>query len=59
MYEGQSDFPSPKIPRLKRCSTGLAAVLDHMRTWESDVNGFDSRGNVRFSSGLVLRMGTW
>ncbi len=44
---------------LNRALALRVAGLDYMRTWESDVNGFNSRRNVRFSSGLVLRMGTW
>ena len=33
--------------------------VDYTRTWASEVNGNRYRSDLRFTSGLVLRLGTW
>jgi len=35
------------------------ASLDYTRSWTSDMNGVGYQSGMQFTSGLVLRMGTW
>ena len=35
------------------------ASLDYTRSWTSDLNGISYQRGMQFTSGLVLRMGTW
>ena len=35
------------------------ASLDYTRSWTSDLNGVNYQRGMQFTSGLVLRMGTW
>jgi hypothetical protein len=45
-----------------RLYPGLAlrvANLDYVRSWLNPVNGIDFNRGVRFTTGLVLRLGTW
>jgi hypothetical protein len=35
------------------------ASLDYTRSWTSDLNGVNYQNGMQFTTGLVLRMGTW
>ena len=35
------------------------ASLDYTRSWTSDLSGVSYQRAMQFTSGLVLRMGTW
>ena len=35
------------------------ASLDYTRSWTSDLNGFSYQKGMQFTTGIVLRMGTW
>ena len=35
------------------------ASLDYTRSWTSDLNGVNYQRGMQFTTGLVLRMGTW
>ncbi|MDP9169383.1 MAG: porin family protein [Acidobacteriota bacterium] len=44
---------------INRALAFRVADLEYLRTWAPEFNGANPRNNVRFETGLVLRMGNW
>jgi hypothetical protein len=45
--------------KMTRALAFRVADLEYTRSWVSGVSGMDFQRGVQFSTGLVLRMGTW
>jgi hypothetical protein len=45
--------------RLNRALALRVANIDYVRSWLDPINGYDFNQGYRFSTGLVLRVGTW
>ena len=45
--------------KLNNALTLRVANLDYSHAWSNELNGISYRHSLQFTSGLVLRMGTW